>query len=335
MTMGTDGGYGVHWERTQTWWDFVPAYHLYLSRCQQILRRGLFVADILYLTPEGAPNVFFPPRSAFRPGLFADRRGYNFDGCAAETLIARASVKDGRIVFPDGMSYRLLVLPRVETMTPRLLEKIVALVEAGATVLGAPPQQSPSLSNYPDCDRQVRELAARLWPQGNAGRHRVGRGRVILDAGRRARSRQIHLTLAKWIWCAQRRSASTAGTVYFTREFTVENSRIVETAVLTITADQSYELSLNGRFIVGGNAEQRARRIDISSLLRSGANRFTVSVKKKGTGQSGLIASLAIALRDGTLAAIETDRRWTCSLTTAALSCPRANWVPTICRRGI
>ena len=29
MTMGP---YGVHWERTQTWWDMVPAYHAYLAR---------------------------------------------------------------------------------------------------------------------------------------------------------------------------------------------------------------------------------------------------------------------------------------------------------------
>ena len=29
------------------------------------------------------------------------------------------TVKDGRLVLPDGMSYRLLVLPQAETMTPR------------------------------------------------------------------------------------------------------------------------------------------------------------------------------------------------------------------------
>ncbi len=37
MTMGP---YGVHWERTQTWWDMVPAYHAYLSRCQFMLAPG-------------------------------------------------------------------------------------------------------------------------------------------------------------------------------------------------------------------------------------------------------------------------------------------------------
>ena len=58
---------------------------------------------------------------------------------------------DGDIVFPDGMRYRILVLPQVETMTPRLLRKVEQLVEAGATVMGMAPLASPSLSEHPHC----------------------------------------------------------------------------------------------------------------------------------------------------------------------------------------
>lgn len=42
MTMGP---YGVHYERTQTWWPMVGAWHQYLTRCQALLRRGLPVTD--------------------------------------------------------------------------------------------------------------------------------------------------------------------------------------------------------------------------------------------------------------------------------------------------
>jgi hypothetical protein len=45
-------------------------------------------------------------------------------------------------------------------MTPALLEKIVALIKAGATVIGAPPLRSPGLSDFPRCDQRVAELAA-------------------------------------------------------------------------------------------------------------------------------------------------------------------------------
>jgi hypothetical protein len=180
MTMGP---YGIHWERTQTWWDMVPAYHLYLTRCQQMLRRGLPVADILYLAPEGAPHVFRPPSSAIL-GDPPDRRGYNFDGCDPDALLRRASVTNGRIVLPDGMSYQVLVMPRFETMTPGLLRKIRDLVKAGVTVVGRPPKRSPSLADYPRCDQQVQQFAAELWGEGRpADERNVGKGRVIYDAG--------------------------------------------------------------------------------------------------------------------------------------------------------
>ena len=154
MTMGP---FGIHWERTETWWDMVPAYHKYLARCQQMLRRGLPVADILYLTPEGAPHVFRPPASA-TTGDPPDRRGYNFDGVSPDVFIKTATVNDGRIAFPGGMTYRVLVLPRCEAMTPGLVKKIKELVEAGATVIGQPPRRSPSLAGYPQCDHGSKTL---------------------------------------------------------------------------------------------------------------------------------------------------------------------------------
>jgi hypothetical protein len=180
MTMGP---YGVHWERTQTWWDMAHAYHTYLARCQFMLRQGLPVADVCYLVAEGAPQVFRAPASA-TSGDPPDRLGYNFDGCAPETLLNRVSVKDGKLVLPDGMSYRVLVLPERETMTPALLRRVKALVEAGATVIGPRPRKSPGLSGYPNCDAQVKNLADKLWGDIDGERvteHPFGKGRVVWE----------------------------------------------------------------------------------------------------------------------------------------------------------
>ncbi len=179
MTMGP---YGVHWDRGQTWWPMVLDYHRYVARCSHLLRQGVTVSDILYLTPEGAPHVFRPPPSALQgEAPLADKRGYAFDGCSPNTLMAHAEVQDGRIVFPGGTSYRVLVLPRFETMTPGLLETIIQLVEAGAVVYGAPPAASPSLSGYPQCDANVQELAERLWGETPVPMRQVGQGRILLD----------------------------------------------------------------------------------------------------------------------------------------------------------
>src|SRR5690349_20311350 len=72
-------------------------------------------------------------------------------------------VRDGRLMLPDGMSYRVIVLPSQRLMTPALLRKIRELVRAGAIVFGAPPHRSPSLSGYPECDAEVKQLVAELW----------------------------------------------------------------------------------------------------------------------------------------------------------------------------
>ncbi len=172
----TMGPWGLHYERTQTWWEMSSAWHEYLSRCQFMLRQGQYVADLCYLRPELPDQTYFTPDPAV-PG------GYKYDECSSEELIARMNVKNGRLVLPDGMSYRLLVLPANSTlMTPAVIRKIKQLVEAGAAVFGPPPTASPSLSDFPKCDTEVAALATELW--GNCdGRivteHAFGKGKVI------------------------------------------------------------------------------------------------------------------------------------------------------------
>lgn len=169
MTMGP---WGQHYERTQTWWEQSTGWHEYLSRCQYMLRQGLFVADICYLQPEAPPYGM-----SIHP-----QRGYNWDECSSEVVLDRMSVKNGRIVLPDGMSYRVLVL-QTQVMTPRLLTKIGDLVRAGATVIGPRPARSPSLSGYPECDAEVKRIADELWGGSDEpGERRVGRGRVVLGS---------------------------------------------------------------------------------------------------------------------------------------------------------
>jgi len=161
MTMGP---YGVHWDRGQTWWPMVSAYHTYISRCSHMIQQGQAVSDILYLTPEGAPMIFTPPADALEEnGAIPDKKGYGFDGCSPKMFMERAEVKNGKIVFPGASSYEIMVLPNFETMTPELLSEIASMVEKGARIIGTPPVKSPSLTGYPDCDHQVRAMAKELW----------------------------------------------------------------------------------------------------------------------------------------------------------------------------
>ena len=61
------------------------------------------------------------------------------------------------------MSYRVLALPDRKTMPVEILTKIEALVEAGATVVGPPPERTPGLKNYPRCDERLKAMAGELW----------------------------------------------------------------------------------------------------------------------------------------------------------------------------
>lgn len=175
MTMGP---FGVNLERTLTWWEQGQAWMKYIARSQYLLQAGLFVADLCYFQGEGAP-VSLPSRGGLQP---PPPPGYDYDGCDLAALLTRMTVRDGWIVLPDGMSYRVLVLPERQTMTPVLLRKIREMVQAGATVYGPRPTVSPSLQDFPNCDREVQTLADEMWGDcdGKAvTEHRLGQGAII------------------------------------------------------------------------------------------------------------------------------------------------------------
>ncbi|MGH9599433.1 MAG: glycosyl hydrolase, partial [Terracidiphilus sp.] len=158
------GPWGLHYERTQTWWHLSRPWHEYVARCCYMLRQGDFVADVCYLQAEGDPQRFSLPGSV--PGNPARRPGYNYDACPPEVVLAGMEFKDSFLTLPGGMKYRVLVLPDSPTITPQLLGKIQTLVDAGAIVTGPRPQKSPSLSGYPHCDHEVQRLAEELWGSG-------------------------------------------------------------------------------------------------------------------------------------------------------------------------
>ncbi|MCK5861192.1 MAG: hypothetical protein KAH38_01815, partial [Candidatus Hydrogenedentes bacterium] len=275
MTMGP---YGVHWDRTQTWWPMVFSYHRYLARCQFLLRQGMTVADICYLIPEGAPHVFRPPISALE-GDLPDRRGYNFDGCTPGILL-KATVDNGSILLPSGALYRLLVLPAFNTMTPTLLRKVQELVEAGATVIGPPPRKSPSLSAYPACDKTILSLATTLWgqlqPRPHVVARTVGRGQILWGGELAIPGADTPLALpiedARWIWHPEDTPSVPPCKRYFRRSFILDASKRVSTACVLATADNNFLLYVNSKLTVKGSSFHELYEADADSLLVPGKN---------------------------------------------------------------
>lgn len=173
MTMGQ---WGIHFERTETWWNEGKPWIDYISRCEFLLQQGRPIQDAAYFDGQSAPVER-------RDGHPALPDGYDFDAVDADVLQHNATVKNGRLTLASGANYGVLVLPPGDiNMTPQMLECIARLVRQGATVVGPRPQHSPSLDDYPACDRQVEKIAQELWGNcdgSNIREHKHGKGRIV------------------------------------------------------------------------------------------------------------------------------------------------------------
>ena len=172
---GINAGFGNEFNRHNTWFNYLDLFTQYLKRVNFMLQQGNYVADVAYFIGEDAPKM----TGICDPAL---PLGYSFDYINGEVLYQRASVKNGKIVLPDGMSYRILVLPKMETMRPEMLIRIKELVNQGAVVLGPAPKRSPSLKDYPVADKEVQKLVKELWGKVdgvNVKSARVDKGMIL------------------------------------------------------------------------------------------------------------------------------------------------------------
>jgi hypothetical protein len=172
---GLNAWFGTEFNRKNTWFFQGKAFIDYIRRCNFLLQQGKPVNDVAYFISEDAPKM----TGTRDPEL---PLGYSYDYINAEVLLKRVSVKNGELVLPDGMRYRMLVLPKLETMRPELLKKIGELVKQGITILGPSPKRSPSLENYPEADSEIEQTAKEIW--GDADRKnqfytKFGKGNVL------------------------------------------------------------------------------------------------------------------------------------------------------------
>lgn len=183
MTMGP---WGMHFDRTNTWWEQSAPWLRYLARCQHMLRQGKFVADLLYFAGESSPlesrtkgwaSSQFPVLTPTPPD------GHDYDLCDVEALLTRTRVDNSRIVLPDAMEYRVFVLPdNTRYMSLPVLRRLTELVGEGMWLVGAPPTDVYGLGKKAENQQEMRRLTTELW--GNVDGKDVtersfGRGRVI------------------------------------------------------------------------------------------------------------------------------------------------------------
>jgi len=168
---------GTHITPNRVWWPMAKPFLDYLGRASFLLQQGLPVGDVLYYYGDQSYN-FVPPRHV-DPSLGF---GYDYDVTNPEVILKRLTVRDGKLALPEGITYEMLVLPNRDDIDLAVLQRVGELIDGGATVVGRKPSKATGFAGYPDRDRQVRELAAKIW--GNVDgttitERKYGKGMIV------------------------------------------------------------------------------------------------------------------------------------------------------------
>lgn len=165
-------GIGSPFLRGQTWWKYMPELTTYLSRCSYMLERGKPVSDVLWYLGDEINHK--PNQNAPFP------EGFKYDYCNPDILLNRLSVKEGKIVTPEGIGYRVLWLPDTPRMLPETLEKIYELLRAGATVIGNAPEKLVTLTGGNTAQQRFDKAIKNIWGKASQkGIRKVGKGYII------------------------------------------------------------------------------------------------------------------------------------------------------------
>ena len=159
---------GTHINPNVTWFEQAAPFVTYLGRCQHLLRQGRFVADVCVFTGDvpyqhwGRHTTKWSAKASMELPP-----GYAYDIINSEVLTKRASVEDGRVVLPGGMSYELLAVDLdSEQVSLPALRKIADLKAAGATVVFGTrkPKRAPGMTGITaGHDDEVLRLGEELW----------------------------------------------------------------------------------------------------------------------------------------------------------------------------
>ena len=122
------------------------------------------------------------------------------------------------------------------------------------------------------------------------------------------------LDRAAWIWWDKDTHAIAEPYQFsvfsFTKEFNLEGE--AKKATLHITAENSYKLSLNGKFVGEDENWQTLKSYDIKPLLVPGKNRLLVEARTK-TGVAGLFVAGTVQQANGNTLTILSDDTWDCA----------------------
>ncbi len=114
---------------------------------------------------------------------------------------------------------------------------------------------------------------------------------------------------AEWIWSPEhsKENVPPGATVYFRKTFTVRDP---EQAAISIAADDTYELFLNGRRVAEGESTRKMGEHDLSKFIGRGPNVVGVRVTNVTGNTAAVAARVTVKERNGNWVSYSTDETW-------------------------
>ncbi len=131
----------------------------------------------------------------------------------------------------------------------------------------------------------------------------------------------LEWTGAKWIWCLPQPTPALGeipeGVCSFRAGIAVSEQARIVSADLLATADNLYDISINGK-PVGGNLTHpndwnKPKRFNVAELLTAGDNVIAVEAANTAPGPAGLLLKLRVVLSDGRIIEQQSDESWRCT----------------------
>ncbi len=163
-------GFGISWGRKITWWDMAAGKLTgYFTRAQTLLQQGQPVADIILYTGEEIPNSIEFAYHVHDPYQLIPK-GYKFDAINSHALLNRLTVENGLFTLPNGLKYKVLLLPPSDKMSVEVIEKLRSFVSQGGIIIGQKPQNVYGLHDLEANRIALQEIAGELWNNNRKGK---------------------------------------------------------------------------------------------------------------------------------------------------------------------
>jgi hypothetical protein len=190
----------VQMNPTNSLWPQIDGLNNYIARCQSVLQSGKADNELLIYWPvydvwnkakglDMALKVhdvddWLHPTPFYKLAINLSKTGYSFD-FASDNLLAQSSIENGLLKTATNASpYKVLIIPECDRMSLSTLNKVIAMANAGATIIFQElPKDVPGLNDLAIRHNQLKAALARLkFTEVTNGvkQYKIGKGQVLL-----------------------------------------------------------------------------------------------------------------------------------------------------------